>query len=184
MSLNKIQLPDFQIPSFFKDTLVITDDLKAMKRPSPTTEKVVPEPQNATAASPRQFFLGENKRNITIIVNDDEAVFLRDSWLQFLINILAACKLNIGDVAIINQSQIKTAFAELQSITAPKYLITFDVACKDIGLPFSIPHYQVQPHGNCSLLLCPPLSLMLGDTAAVKIEKTKLWVSLKRIFNI
>jgi len=176
MSLDKIQLPDFLIPGLFKDSLVITNELKAAKVASKTTEKAV--------APPAKLFLGDNKKNITIIVNDGEAVYLRESWLQFLTNILAACKLNIGDVAIINQLQSKTSFAELQFATAPKYLITFDVSGKDIGLPFTIPHYQVQGHSKCSILLCPPLSVMLGDNEAVKIEKTKLWVSLKKMFNI
>jgi protein tyrosine phosphatase len=176
MSLDKIQLPDFLIPLLFKDSLVITNELQTAKVASRSIEKAV--------ATPAKLFWGDNKKNITIIVNDGEAVYLRESWLQFLTNILAACKLKIGDVAIVNQSKSKKSFADLQSTTAPKYLITFDVSCKDISLPFTIPHYQVQGHSNCCILLCPPLSAMLGNTETVKIEKTKLWVSLKKMFNI
>jgi len=184
MSLDKIQLPDFLIAGLFKDSLVITDEPKPLKTQPKAIETVVPQPQIATVAPPKQLFLGDNKKNITILVNDSEAVYLRDEWLKFLTNILTACKLNIGDVAIINQSQSKTTFTELQPITAPKYLIAFGVGSKDIALTFSIPDYQVQDYNKCIFLLCPPLSVMFGDTEAVKLEKTKLWVSLKRMFNI
>ena len=184
MSLDKIQLPDFLIAGLFKDTLVITDDSKPVKSTPKTIETVAPLHQKETTAPPKQLFLGDNKKNITILVNDGEAVYLRDEWLKFLTNILAACKLNIGDVAIINQSQNKITFIELQPVTTPKYLITFGVGAKDIALTFNIPDYQVQDYNKCIFLLCPPLSVMFGDTEAVKLEKTKLWVSLKRMFNI
>ena len=184
MSLDKIQLPDFLIAGLFNDTLVITDEPKSLKTPPKTIEQVIPQPQIATVAPPKKLFLGDNKKNITILVNDNQAVYLRDEWLKFLTNILAACKLNIGDVAIVNQSQSRTTFTELQPVTYPKYLITFGVGSRDIALTFSIPDYQVQDYNKCIFLLCPPLSVMFGDTEAVKLEKTKLWVSLKKMFNI
>jgi len=184
MSLDKIQLPDFLIPALFKDTLVLTDELKAVKS-TPKTSSPLPSPsEKATVASPVKLFLGDNKRNITILLKDNEAVYLREEWLQFLTNILAACKLNIGDVAIINQAKNALSFEVLQTATTPKCIIGFDVTAKEMVLPTGIETYQVQELNGCTFLLCPPLSVMFGSTEAVKQEKTKLWTSLKKMFNL
>ena len=184
MSLDKIQLPDFLLPALFGETLVITDYIKASPVPQKTTTPPPATTEKVTVAPIKTLFLGDNKKNITVLVKDTEAVYLREEWLQFLTNILAACKLNIGDVAIINQAQGAVTFAALQSATTPKFLIAFDVDTQEIGLPFTIPHYQVQEFNNCIFILCPTLSVMLGNTEQVKLEKTKLWMSLKRMFGI
>ncbi len=185
MSLEKIQLPDFLIAEFFTDTLVITDEPKQIiaspKALEPTEivpiEKEVKEPAKPT-------YLGGNKKHISIVVKDIETVYLKDEWLQLLTSILGACKLNIDDVAIINQAKTPLHYPDLANITAPNFLMLFDIESKEIALPFSVPNYQVQEFNNCKFLLCPSLSLMIGSTEAVKAEKTKLWMSLKKMFNI
>ena len=184
MSLDKIQLPDFIIPALFKDTLVLTDDLKVVSAPQKTTSPQPSPTEKETVTPPKKLFLGDNKKNITIIIKDTKAVYLKEEWLQFLTNILAACKLNIGDVAIINQLQRKVTFADLQVYTAPKFIISFEVDAKELALPVAPSQYQVQAFEGSMLLLCPTLSIMLGNTEAVKIEKTKLWMSLKKLFGI
>ena len=184
MSLDKIQLPDFLLPALFKDSLVVTDELKVVPTPPKTTAPPPAPTEKVTIAPPKKLFLGDNKKNISILVKDSDAVYLREEWLQFLTNILAACKLNMGDVAIINLAQNKVTFSELQTSTTPKYIITFDIEATEIALPFTIPTYQVQEFNNCTLLLCPTLSVMFGDSEAVKLEKTKLWMSLKRMFGL
>jgi len=133
---------------------------------------------------PKDFYLGNNLKNVTILVKDNESVYLREEWLQFLTNILGACKLNIGDVAIINQAHNKINFTDILTATAPRYLIMFEVNSKDINLSFIVPNYQVQNYNNTTFLLAPSLSVMLGTSDEVKVEKTKLWVSLKKMFGI
>ncbi len=184
MSLDKIQLPDFLIPALFKDTLVLTDELKVVKATPKTSSPPPPPSEKAPVTSPVKLFLGDNKRNITILLKDTEAVYLREEWLQFLTNILAACKLNIGDVAIINQAKNALSYELLQTATAPQFIIGFDVTAKEMVLSTGIPPYQVQELNGCTFLLCPPLSVMFGSTEAVKQEKTKLWTSLKKMFNL
>ncbi|MFP5042263.1 hypothetical protein [Parasediminibacterium sp. JCM 36343] len=184
MSFDKIQLPGFVIADLYRGNLVLTDaappvsPLKpASKPPALLVEKAVPN-------ADKQWFLGSNQKQISIVVHDAEAVYLRDEWLQFLTSILGACKLNIGDVAIVNQFKTEISFTNLQATTMPKFLIMFGVSCSTVQLPFTIPDYQVQAYNNCSILQAPALSLMLGNTEAVKVEKTKLWLSLKKMFNI
>jgi len=119
-----------------------------------------------------------------ILVNDIEAVYLRDEWLQFLSNILGACKLNLGDVAIVNHANNPMFFTDFQQQLAPQYFLLFDVPTQNIKLPFTVPFYQLQQFGNTQFLLAPSLALMLGNSEAVKMEKSKLWLSLKKMFNI
>jgi hypothetical protein len=47
-------------------------------------------------------------------------------------------------------------------------------------LPLNFPHYQIQPFANCSFLYTPSLSEVETD----KVQKSKLWVALRRLFNI
>ena len=214
MNLDKIELPDFIIANLFTDNLVITLDVKqnklsvievseAVKVPAQTVvndnvvkPSILPignvkqqEPSISLEKSlvfnaPKDLFLGNNLKNVTVLVRDPEAVFLREEWLQFLTNILGACKLNIGDVAIIKHENNKVSFSDIMTATAPRHLIMFEVDSKDINLSFIIPHYQVQNYNNTTFLLAPTLSVMLGSSAEVKVEKTKLWMSLKKMFGI
>jgi len=188
-----IQLPDFMLVDFFRDNLVVVDEVQ--KAPKAQVEKAPSQPlsvePSVVANAPKthlpllkKWFLGDNQKHIVILVNDIEAVYLRDEWLQFLSNILGACKLNLGDVAIVNHANNPMLFADFQQQLAPQHFILFDVPTQNIQLPFTVPHYQLQQFGSTQFLLAPSLALMLGNTETVKMEKSKLWLSLKRMFNI
>jgi hypothetical protein len=53
-----------------------------------------------------------------------------------------------------------------------------------LGLPFSIPDYQVQQYANCTFLSAKDLHQMTNDSQDAKLEKTKLWICLKKIFGV
>jgi hypothetical protein len=187
-----IQLPDFMLVDFFRDNLVIVNDVaelpktQATKAPQPLPSEpiIAPAIKKVPLPLPKKWFLGDNQKHIVILVNDIEAVYLRDEWLQFLSNILGACKLNLGDVAIVNHANNPMLFTDFQQQLAPQHFILFDVPTQNIQLPFTVPHYQLQQFGSTQFLLAPSLALMLGNTEAVKMEKSKLWLSLKKMFNI
>jgi len=171
MSFKKLQLPDFLIAELYKDVLVDlneaeTNNSKQKKQPS------------------QKWFLGENKKNVVIAVKDEESVYLRDEWLQFLSTILGACKLNLGDVAIINYAKTNYSYSELTEQLAPEFLLLLDISAKEIQLPFTVPNYQIQQYNNCKFLLSPSLKIIQGNTQEAKLEKSKLWLSLKKMFNI
>lgn len=195
--LENIQLPSFILAGLYKDSLVVLDDVQLggkvlqtdEKQPVAAEEKAVTEPLAATvpnmvAHQPQKSYLGDNKKNISILVSDPVAVYLNDDSLNFLSTILGACKLNLGDVAIINHLQQPQQFASLKEKLDPKFVLLFEVSPTDINLPFTIPQYQVQPYNNCSFLYAPSLQKMLGDGQEAKLEKSKLWLSLKKMFNI
>ncbi|MDI9363439.1 MAG: hypothetical protein QM541_00710 [Flavobacterium sp.] len=187
-----IQLPDFMLVDFFRDNLVIVNDVVELPKtqatqalePLPTKPIIAPTIKNAPLPLPQKWFLGDNKKHIVILVNDIEAVYLRDEWLQFLSNILGACKLNLGDVAIVNHANNSMLFGDFQQQLAPQHFILFNVPAQNIQLPFTVPFYQLQQFGSTQFLLAPSLALMLGNTDAVKMEKSKLWLSLKKMFNM
>ena len=92
-SLEKIQLPDFILADLYKENLVILKEIQVIEKQTAKIKNELPE---------TKWFLGDNKKNICIVVNDLEAVYLNEDLLNFLTTILDACKLNLGDVAILN----------------------------------------------------------------------------------
>ena len=68
-------------------------------------------------------FLGNNKQKVGILVNFPEDVFLPDKHLQFLTKILEACKMNLGDVAILNYANQKAGITELRPLWEPSALL-------------------------------------------------------------
>jgi len=175
-------LPPFVIASLYKDELVLVDDQK-----SSNADK--PKKGEAVATAPQEIqkpisYLGDNQKKITILLQDTAAVHLADESLQFLTSILAACKLNMGDVAIVNTVHHPVQYTQIKTELKPSTIILFDISTASIALPFEVPHYQVQQYDNCTLLFSAPLQSMLVKTDAAKLEKGKLWNALKKTFNI
>jgi hypothetical protein len=171
----KIRLPGFLIADLFKNSLVIMDD-------EASTEKKIPKKEKQSIG--REWFLGSNLQKITILVSEKEAVYLYEDSLQFLSSILGACKLNLGDVAIVNHHTNAVDYTLLKEKLSPAVLLLFGVTAQQVKLPFTIPDYQVQKYDNCQILLSPPLTSMLGNTQEAKLEKSKLWLCLKKMFNV
>ena len=175
MNSENIQLPDFLIADLYKNNLVMADN-------EPKAGKKIPEPEKPVTN--RQWYLGSNLQKITLLVSEKEAVYLHDDSLQFLSSILSACKLNLGDVAIVNHHNDPVDYAFLKQNLSPSFLILFGVTAQQVKLSFTIPNYQVQKYDNCQFLLCPALERMLRSTKEAKLEKSKLWLCLKKMFNV
>jgi hypothetical protein len=180
-------LPPFVIASLYKNELVLVDTKESNKRPLATetkkSESITPAIEEAQPLKPIGF-LGNNQKKITILLKDSSAVHLADESLQFLTAILAACKLNMGDVAIVNTANQAVKYAQIKTELQPTTLLIFDINAASIALPFEVPQYQVQQYDNCTLLFSAPLQSMLVKTEAAKLEKGKLWNALKKTFNI
>jgi hypothetical protein len=175
MNSDNIQLPDFLIADLYRHSIVMVNE-------DPQAEKQAPQPEKPLTA--RQWYLGSNLQKITLIVSEKETVYLADESLQFLSAILGACKLNLGDVAIVNFENDPLEYAALKEKLSPQHLLLFGVTAKQIALPFTVPYYQVQQYDNCSFLLAPTLTVMLGDSQEAKLEKSKLWLCLRKMFNV
>lgn len=170
-------LPDFILADLFPSNLVLVEAARSQTVPAPESSLKIP-------AHPAKWYLGNNGKKITILVNEPGAVFLPEDGLDFLTKILGACKLNMGDVAVVNIAHHPTPITDINSTLKPNTCLLFDVSATEIQLPFTIPNYQVQQYASCNFLMAPSLSIYLGTDNTAKLEKTKLWVSLKKIFNI
>lgn len=126
-------------------------------------------------------WLGENKKNVLLIFNYNDAVYLPDDDLSFLTGILGACKLGIADVAIMNLNKhADVTYKELLAHFKSKTIFLFGVEPTALGLPLSFPQFQIQAFANSSFLSAPALNQLEAD----KMLKSKLWICLKRLFNL
>lgn len=176
MGFTNLRLPEHVIASLYKDDLVVMDSIK--------NKAPVPAPAKTEAAPEKPLFLGSNLQHIVILVNDSNAVHVDDAALSFLTNIIQACKKNLGDVAIVNLAHHALGYAELKAKLSPKYLLLFDIAPSSIQLPFTVPNYQLQLYDGCQFLFAGNMLSMIPDTQEAKLEKSKLWLSLKKMFNL
>ena len=167
MSLNTIEFSNRTIADLYKNSLV------EFEGAIPTTK--------AKAAPDQWKYLGENKKKVLVIVKYPEAVYVPDKQLSFLTNLLVACKLNLGDTAVLNFQKYSSNDSErLHSYFNPKTVFLFGVEPNDFGLPLIFPHFQVQSFNDATYLFTPVLEEIEHD----KVLKTKLWVCLKKIFNL
>ena len=174
MDLNNIELPAFAVADLYQSSLIETGEIPL--RTQTVTAAIQKEQPVSVWKS-----VGGNQRNVLVIVNYTDAVHLPDSDLTFLTGILGACKLSLADVAIVNRNNHPEAmYKELSTFFKSKIVLLFAVEPAAFGLPMSFPHFQVQPFANNSFLFSPALKELEND----KLLKSKLWVCLKRLFNL
>src|SRR6187397_1557888 len=113
MSLNDIHLPSGTIADFYKNVLIEPSQSIARIEAKQTKQK------DSTS------FLGNNKKQVVIMVNYEDAVHIPDAQLIFLTSILTACKLNLDDIAIINfaKSSGKSSKELLKEVPAKSVLL-------------------------------------------------------------
>jgi len=126
-------------------------------------------------------YLGENKKKTLVVVRNTNAVHIPDKQLSFLTKLLAACNLNLADVAVFNfQDHNASEFYEILNFFNPKVVLLFDVEPSVFGLPMIFPQFQVQGYKDAVFVSSPSLEVIEPD----KSLKGKLWVCLKKIFNL
>jgi len=172
MSLNSINFEPTEIACLFKNSLV---EINAEQQVLPKTK--IETEQIATGLK----FLGENKKKTLVVVRNADAVHIPDKQLSFLTKLLAACSLNLADVAVFNfQDHNSSEFNEILNYFKPKVVLLFDVEPGEFGLPMIFPQFQVQGYKDAVFVSSPSLEVIEPD----KSLKGKLWVCLKKIFNL
>jgi hypothetical protein len=202
MSLTNIKLPGLVIADLYRQSLVQdSNDAVAVRDaeppakvptsgPVPQVEQPVSQP--ATAAVTQQppatkgggayKVLGNNKRNISVVVHFPNEVFVPESDLQFLTKMLSACKLNLADVAIVNHATSAVAIDQLKEQLRPLLVLLFGVEPSTIQLPISFPAFKEQAYAGTTYLFAPGLAQLNQETEEAKLTKRKLWDCLKRLF--
>jgi predicted HTH transcriptional regulator len=167
MSLDNIQLPPLLVHDLYKNVMI---DLKINQ-----STEVQSGTLNKSLAA-----LGNNEKNIIVLVNQKNTIYLPEQALNFLMGILTACKLSMADIALINVFEKQINYKMLKEEYDAEKILLFDVAPSQIELPLQFPHYQVQNYNNQTYLCAPDLEILQAD----KNEKTQLWQCLKKIFLV
>lgn len=172
MSLNSIKFEPNDIAALYKNSLV---EINARHQVLTQTDG------KAEPTVTGWKYLGENKKKTLIIVRNADAVHIPDKQLSFLTKLLAACNLNLADVAVLNfQDHNSSDFNKILNYFKPKAVLLFDVEPGEFGLPMIFPQFQVQGYKDAVFVSSPSLEVIEPD----KSLKGKLWVCLKKIFNL
>lgn len=170
MSLNKIKLTNTLITELYSKSLV---DTKANK-----VDTVI---RSQAQKESEWNYLGKNEKQIMVLVHYPDQNELTDKQFSFLNNMLAACKISLADIVLMNISQNPDAnHKKLTEYFHSTTILLFGIEPASFGLPLSFPHFQVQTFANCTYLFTPTLVELEND----KVLKSKLWVCLRRIFGI
>jgi len=181
MSLNDLQLSPELLTRLYPTSLINSDktDDGPFYKPATDITKNNIEVDSLTSAVWK--YLGNNQQNILIVVNYSNAVHLPDEELSFLTSMLVACRLSLGDVAIINWNNYRDVlYKDILTHFQSKIIFLFGVEPSAFGLPVSFPYFQVQSLANSTFLFTPALEERHSDA----LLKSKLWVSLRSILGI
>jgi hypothetical protein len=173
MNLKAIKLPHGVISTLYTNKLVAGQGTM-------TNEKIdAPAPEVPSEAG--YSYLGNNEKKVLIIVSNPGVDYLTEDDMAFLKGMLSACKLSLQDVAIFNTGNLDNfSYLGLVRQLETRVVLLINTTASAIGLPLDFPYYQVQPFSNMTFLASPALSVIKNDP----LEKSKLWVCLRRIFNV
>ena len=159
--------------SLYKDSLVAPKGGEGRKKKAGGEVRESPNEEEAS--------IGGNGKGVLILVDNPGTAILPDSDLEFLLNILKACRFGLDDVAIANLQRIgDRRYGSLIDRWKPDFIILFGRDPAEISLPLAFPAFRVQRHGPVQYLHAPDLMSLKSDDAG----KRSLWVSLKQMFGI
>jgi hypothetical protein len=181
MSLKSIILPDFVIAELYSNSLVDTGTGSVPATAPQSVQNAVPVEPFATEDQPFRY-LGKNKRRISVLARYPDDPYIPEDHLQFLIKILSACKLDLGDVAIINLSVAPVSIDKLKAQLDPLAVLLFDIQPGEILLPLNFPVLKPQAFSGTNYLCIPPVTLLLEENEKAKNLKKQLWECLKKMF--
>ncbi|MBS1632116.1 MAG: hypothetical protein JST10_06030 [Bacteroidetes bacterium] len=168
MALNQILLTPAIITEFYSNCLI-------------ETASVNEHPERKTKNEIIWNFTGTNKNKILVLTNYPDRKVFSHQQQSFLKRMFEACKINFSDIALMNISQNPEAdYNKLYKFFESRVIILFDIEPSSLGIPLSFPQFQVQPFGNCLFLFTPSIEKLEEDS----LQRSKLWICLKRIFNI
>ena len=153
MELNEIRLNGLMLEGLYQRTLV---DIR------PQDPDTITGAGSPATSAPK--FLGSYASRILVFISNPDVAYLPENQLEFLTKILGACKLNMGDIAIINTVNYPDV-AGVVGILQPRHIISFGVAAP-MGSRFSVEGPSIHELMNNSAL------------------KSALWTSLKQEFQL
>lgn len=117
-------------------------------------------------------------RLLSVVLAKDPA--LPAEQLQFLSNIMNACKLPPGEYQILPvQEHEALSYLNIKARFEVPIVLLFGITPSALELPIHFPHFQVQSFQGTQYLAIPPLEAIETD----KSLKMQLWQCLKPLFT-
>ena len=177
MGLNDIELPPSLLAELYHTPLIIDEKINPPLIPGSSRK---PDPHVQEDAAPTYPTLGNNARNIVVVVRDEDHPVIADEDLQFLTGVLKACKLGLGDILLLNHRTAPISFNDLKERYRPQTMLLFGALQEALSLPLRFPEFQVTTHATLQVLSAPPLPVIKKEEAL----KRQLGGALKRLFRI
>lgn len=164
MNFEDFQLSPSVIRNLYRDSLY---DLKENKSSGKAADDL------------KNHSIGDNQQRILILIKDNSVQVIADGDLTVLNRILAACKLSLRDVALLNINGLEnigyeSVFNQFQAQT----VLLLGVAPSDVDLPVNFPLYNIYQFSKIKMIAAPDLP----SIEANKEIKKSLWVSLQKLF--
>jgi hypothetical protein len=177
MKLSDIKLDESVIQDLYKKSLVETVLSGSPNRQIGTNDRT----DSTKKRKPENHSAAVNQKNVLAIVNYMEGNNIPEEELALLTNMLVACKLGLDDIMIINlEQQPRPTYKEVISKLNNGIVLLFGTGPSSLELPVDFPYFQVQSFNNCTFLYTPSLEEIKND----KVLKSKLWICLRKIFNL
>ncbi len=161
MSLNNITLSTLLLTDLYPDVLIESYATHVPEKPAPD-------------------YTWKSKKRILIIVSKGNTNIISEFELNFLNNILLACKLSLAKVAIINWPIAETSYAKFLETLESEIILLLNIDPISFGLPINFPQFQIQAH-NKRIYLHAPSLLEIENNIDLKKQ---LWASLKLLFSV
>lgn len=177
MGINNLQLSTNLIAFLYPESLVIGNEPN--NRVKPALKK------NAVAVNePVYPFMGKNLRSICYLVAYPDVEFISDKHLIFLQKILAACKMTLDDIALINIKRHPVELNRLKTQLSPQIIFLWGGPPTIPGIIQEFPDMTISTWENISVVPVLQTDLMSMDNPEGVALKRSLWLCLKKLFNL
>jgi hypothetical protein len=167
-------------PEVLQNTEKQQDTMREVpKETAVPAEPAVQEAPQASlqTAAPAFKFLGNNKRNILILVNDKENEVSDEKGRELLRKIVKSVNLSANDFALLNYANhADVSFTQLQSYFSSIIVFAFGVSPQHLGLG-NHPENTMVTEGEVKLIFSAELRKLEEDQNGKKV----LWGSLKQL---
>lgn len=151
----------------------INEEVPSLTQPSMVSEPAAP----LIKEEPEFKFLGNNNRNILILVSDEQNDVSDEKGRELLRKIVKSINLSASDFALLNYAKYKgTSYEELKARFSSVIVFAFGVSAEQLGLK-KHPVNTVVTEGDVKLIFSSTLQMLDEDTNGKKV----LWGSLKQL---
>jgi hypothetical protein len=161
-------------PVTTKTTEIPKINIPKVSKPEVKEEKV------AVAETFKISVLGNNQKNILVLVNNKDTDYLNAEQSELLSKILAAVDVTMLDAGIVNMAKYKNfKWEDLKQQVNFTKMIAFEPAIASLYSPLNVGLYNIQKADNIDFFL----SENLNDISRDVEKKKKLWAALKVFFK-